>query len=552
MYRRVISFILCVCLVFSFAVLRPQPVKAIAATATIVAASLAAFLAAAGIYVSTAGASAAYTENFFDDYVSRNSNYSLSDIAAAAGTSGIAATMFGPSVGFRIGPEIAAIFQSTAASWFNGKANNATYSNAPVTFTVGGNNYRYSSFDGNYNEPIITSFGSVLCSFVVPFVETGDYVSAYQFTDVNGTPWDVRYKVINSSQTFSKIMVRVFDSRGIALNTSTTTTQSAFIGVDSAQAVSIYVCPYVNSSTGICSSALLYRAVSNAGTYTVRTACRTLDAGVILTNTAQAAIATGSVSIPDAVANPSKNYDVIVPGLFDPDALAEDVLSDVSAGNLDGTAGYQGEFTDVIIPTPPPTVTDPDIFTSVWESVLDWLNDFWSALRSFFQQYWDAIVEWFDQVLDELIAFKDAVIDWFEDLLETLEDILAAIIEWLQDIFEAIQGILTAILDWISDGIVLAWSGLQDIIERLFEWIRDLLRALGDAIWTLYNAIITELRNLLNFHTPWHYVTEWIASIRSFVMFTLSIWGVLPSAMVLPVWAMLVIVITFALFKKLF
>lgn len=55
-----------------------------------------------------------------------------------------------------------------------------------------------------------------------------------------------------------------------------------------------------------------------------------------------------------------------------------------------------------------------------------------------------------------------------------------------------------------------------------------------------------------NFSSIWHYVREWVSSLRSFFTVLFSVWAALPYAIVVPVYATAVIVIVLGVYKRFF
>lgn len=62
--------------------------------------------------------------------------------------------------------------------------------------------------------------------------------------------------------------------------------------------------------------------------------------------------------------------------------------------------------------------------------------------------------------------------------------------------------------------------------------------------------LLPVITNGFNFPNIWHYVTEWIGVISSYVSTCLTVWSYLPYGLVVPVYASIVLIIVFGLYRK--
>lgn len=126
----------------------------------------------------------------------------------------------------------------------------------------------------------------------------------------------------------------------------------------------------------------------------------------------------------------------------------------------------------------------------------------------------------FARILAWLIALYNALRDWFSTLLSNLWARFESVLQVLRNLYTRVGSILTV------------------LSESAVNFLGDIplyISALGDAVEDI-----------------WSYVLAWVYSLGEWLSALLTIWGFLPSEMVIPVYATLVIVIVVGLWKRWF
>lgn len=153
-------------------------------------------------------------------------------------------------------------------------------------------------------------------------------------------------------------------------------------------------------------------------------------------------------------------------------------------------------------------------------------------------------------------AFSDVCTEFFTDVRLFFADFWTNFTTKLKEVFKTSLDAIQELLSNIKAGI----SSAADAVKTAIASAADTICGKIDSIATKISDWWEEWRSSKNdkptpgfgsgFNSIWHYVVEWLSYISGFVSVVLNVWSVLPYGMVVPVYACIVLVLYFGLYRK--
>lgn len=201
--------------------------------------------------------------------------------------------------------------------------------------------------------------------------------------------------------------------------------------------------------------------------------------------------------------------------------LAGKLLSSVTQSSSD--PGQEGGDSNVS--------SDVSGIRSAVNSIKNWLDttfetftevctQFFTDVRLFFADFWT--------------NFTTKLKEVFKTSLETIQDLLVNIKTGISSAAEAIKTAVSTAADTIG-------RKIDSIGTKISDWWEEWRSSKNDKPTSFFGS---------GFNSIWHYVVEWLSYIGGFLSLVLNVWSVLPYGMVVPVYAALVLVLYFGIYRK--
>ena len=201
--------------------------------------------------------------------------------------------------------------------------------------------------------------------------------------------------------------------------------------------------------------------------------------------------------------------------------LAGKLLSSVSQSSSD--PGQEGGDSNVSF--------DVGVIRNTVNSIKNWLDttfetftevciQFFTDVRLFFSDFWT--------------NFSTKLQEVFKTSLETIKDLLGNIKTGISSAAEAIKTAVSTAADTIG-------GKIDSIGKKISDWWEEWRSSKNDKPTSFFGS---------GFNSIWHYVVEWLSYIGGFLSLVLNVWSVLPYGMVVPVYASVVLILYFGIYRK--
>ena len=201
--------------------------------------------------------------------------------------------------------------------------------------------------------------------------------------------------------------------------------------------------------------------------------------------------------------------------------LAGKLLSSVSQSSSD--TGEEGGDTNVS--------ADVSGIRAAVNSIKNWLDtgfktfsevctQFFTDVRLFFADFWT--------------NFTTKLKEVFKTSLETIQDLLGNIKTGISSAAESIKTAVSTAADTIG-------GKIDSIGTKISDWWEEWRSSKNDKPTSFFGS---------GFNSIWHYVVEWLSYIGGFLSLVLNVWSVLPYGMVVPVYASVVLILYFGIYRK--
>ena len=201
--------------------------------------------------------------------------------------------------------------------------------------------------------------------------------------------------------------------------------------------------------------------------------------------------------------------------------LAGKLLSSVTQSSSD--PGQEGGDSNVS--------SDVSGIRAAVNSIKNWLDtgfktfsevctQFFTDVRLFFADFWT--------------NFTTKLKEVFKTSLESIQDLLGNIKTGISSAAEAIKTAISTAADTIG-------GKIDSIGTKISDWWEEWRSSKNDKPTSFFGS---------GFNSIWHYVVEWLSYIGGFLSLVLNVWSVLPYGMVVPVYAAVVLVLYFGIYRK--
>ena len=201
--------------------------------------------------------------------------------------------------------------------------------------------------------------------------------------------------------------------------------------------------------------------------------------------------------------------------------LAGKLLSSVTQSSSD--PGQEGGDSNVS--------SDVSGIRAAVNSIKNWLDtgfktfsevctQFFTDVRLFFADFWT--------------NFTTKLKEVFNTSLEAIKELLSNIKAGISSAAESIKSAVSTAADTIG-------GKIDSIGTKISDWWEEWRSSKNDKPSSFFGA---------GFNSIWHYVVEWLSYIGGFLSLVLNVWSVLPYGMVVPVYAAVVLVLYFGIYRK--
>lgn len=201
--------------------------------------------------------------------------------------------------------------------------------------------------------------------------------------------------------------------------------------------------------------------------------------------------------------------------------LAGKLLTSVTQSSSD--PGQEGGDTNVS--------SDVSGIRAAVNSIKNWLDtgfktfsevctQFFTDVRLFFADFWT--------------NFTTKLKEVFNTSLETIQDLLGNIKTGISSAADAIKTAVSTAADTIG-------RKIDSIGTKISDWWEEWRSSKNDKPTSFFGS---------GFNSIWHYVVEWLSYIGGFLSLVLNVWSVLPYGMVVPVYASVVLILYFGIYRK--
>ena len=201
--------------------------------------------------------------------------------------------------------------------------------------------------------------------------------------------------------------------------------------------------------------------------------------------------------------------------------LAGKLLSSVTQSSSD--PGQEGGDSNVS--------SDVSGIRAAVNSIKNWLDtgfktfsevctQFFTDVRLFFADFWT--------------NFTTKLKEVFKTSLESIQDLLGNIKTGISSAAEAIKTAVSTAADTIG-------GKIDSIGTKISDWWEEWRSSKNDKPTSFFGS---------GFNSIWHYVVEWLSYIGGFLSLVLNVWSVLPYGMVVPVYASVVLILYFGIYRK--
>lgn len=147
-------------------------------------------------------------------------------------------------------------------------------------------------------------------------------------------------------------------------------------------------------------------------------------------------------------------------------------------------------------------------------------TQFFTDVRLFFADFWT--------------NFTTKLQEVFNISLESIQELLRNIKTGISSAAEAIKTAISTAADTIG-------GKIDSIGTKISDWWEEWRSSKNDKPTSFFGS---------GFNSIWHYVVEWLSYIGGFLSLVLNVWSVLPYGMVVPVYAAVVLVLYFGIYRK--
>lgn len=201
--------------------------------------------------------------------------------------------------------------------------------------------------------------------------------------------------------------------------------------------------------------------------------------------------------------------------------LAGKLLSSVTESSAD--PGEDGGSSDVS--------SDVSGIRAAVNSIKNWLDtgfktfsevctEFFTDVRLFFADFWT--------------NFTTKLKEVFKTSLDAIQELLSNINAGISSAAESIKTAVSTAADTIG-------GKIDSIGTKISDWYDEWRSSKNDKPTSFFGS---------GFNSIWHYVVEWLSYIGGFLSLVLNVWSVLPYGMVVPVYASVVLILYFGIYRK--
>ena len=166
------------------------------------------------------------------------------------------------------------------------------------------------------------------------------------------------------------------------------------------------------------------------------------------------------------------------------------------------------------------------------------VNSIKNWLDTTFETFTEVCTQFFTDVR---LFFADFWTNFTTKLKEVFNTSLDAIKEFLSNIKAGISSAAESIKSAVSTAADTIGGKIDSIGTKISDWWEEWRSSKNDKPSSFFGA---------GFNSIWHYVVEWLSYIGGFLSLVLNVWSVLPYGMVVPVYASVVLILYFGIYRK--
>lgn len=201
--------------------------------------------------------------------------------------------------------------------------------------------------------------------------------------------------------------------------------------------------------------------------------------------------------------------------------LAGKLLSSVTQSSSD--PGQEGGDSNVS--------SDVSGIRAAVNSIKNWLDTGFKTFSEVCTQFFTDVCLFFADFWTNFITKLKEV---FKTSLESIQELLSNIKTGISSAAEAIKTAVSTAADTIG-------RKIDSIGTKISDWWEEWRSSKNDKPSSFFGA---------GFNSIWHYVVEWLSYIGGFISLVLNVWSVLPYGMVVPVYASVVLILYFGIYRK--
>lgn len=201
--------------------------------------------------------------------------------------------------------------------------------------------------------------------------------------------------------------------------------------------------------------------------------------------------------------------------------LAGKLLSSVSQSSSDpGQEGGDSNVSDDVSGIRAAVNSIKTWLDTTFETFSEVCTQFFTDARLFFADFWS--------------NFTTKLKEVFKTSLEAIQELLSNIKAGISSAAEAVKTAIATAADTIG-------GKIDSIGTKISDWWEEWRSSKNDKPTSFFGS---------GFNSIWHYVVEWLSYISGFLSIVLNVWSVLPYGMVVPVYAAVVLVLYFGIYRK--
>ena len=153
-------------------------------------------------------------------------------------------------------------------------------------------------------------------------------------------------------------------------------------------------------------------------------------------------------------------------------------------------------------------------------------------------------------------TFSEVCIQFFTDVRLFFADFWTNFTTKLKEVFNTSLEAIQELLSNIKAGISSAAEAIKTAVSTAADTIGGKIDSIGTKIsdwWEEWRSSKNDKPTFFfgsGFNSIWHYVVEWLSYIGGFLSLVLNVWSVLPYGMVVPVYAAVVLILYFGIYRK--